>query len=141
MHDCVALAALFVWVAAIVTLMSNRTNLSWALRPVLFGSFATMTGTVLFSRFLIRHNRIPSYGTLFGIPLACACLLWMGPILVNGSWYLFTPGYWKQAKGGFSGLYVPIGLVDAGCILPAAAVVLYYQGRRKILVPSADRLD
>jgi len=138
-HAFVALAALLAWLAAVVTLILNRRD-SWALIPVLLGSLVTIVGTLLVCRFWIRRKRIPSYGTLFGVPLACACLLCVGPILWEaccyGAWYLLTPGYWQQAKGGFASLYLPIMLIGATSVLPAAAIVVYYQGRLKKDAPN-----
>jgi hypothetical protein len=140
MHAFVALAALLAWLAAIVTVILNRRD-SWALVPVLFGSLATIVGTLLVCRFWIRRKRTPSYGTLFGIPLGCACLVWVGPLFWEacryGAWYLFTPGYWQQAKGGFTGLYFPIVLIGATSALAAAAIVVFYQGSLKKDAPHA----
>ena|ERR1035438_4735359 len=133
-HGLVALAALVAWVTAIVTLIVNRDN-NWAFYPVLLCSIATIVGTLLLCRFLIKRKRVPSYGTLFGVPLTCACLLWIGPYFLeaclHNAWYLFTPDFWRHGRGGFADLYYPIGIIWATCILPAAAIVVYCQGRCK----------
>ena len=116
----------------------NRAN-SWAFEPVLLSSFATLVLTVLLCRVLTKRKRVPSYGTLVGVPLTCACLVWIVPIFVDAwcyhEWYLLTPGYWQQSRAGFAGLYVPIGIIWATSILPAAAIVFYFQGRRKTDAP------
>lgn len=133
-HGSVALAVLLAWVAAIVTLIVNRDN-NWALYPVLLCSIATIVGTPLLCRFLVKRKRDPSYGTIFGAPLTCACLLWIGPYFLeaclHNAWYLFTPDYWRHVRDGFASLYHPIGIIWAACFLLAAAIVVYYQGRRK----------
>ena len=140
-HGFVALIALSIWVAAIITAILNRANLFWALPQILLGSVATTVGTVLLSRYWIRRGRHPSYGTLLAVPLLCACLLRVGPMFWYacryGAWYYFTPGFWQQTKGGWSALYYPLAVIGGICILPAAAVVVYHQGRQKIDVRNA----
>jgi hypothetical protein len=106
-------------------------------RPVVLGSFLTIVGTLLLCHLWMRRKRVPSYGTLFGIPIICACLIRIGPMFWDGcrygAWGSFTPAYWREALGGFTSLYFPVVLVGATCILPSAAIVVYYQGRYKEL--------
>ena len=140
-HGLVALIALSIWVAAIITAVLNRANLFWALPQILLGSVATTVATVALSRYWMRRGRHPSYGTLLAVPLLCTCLLWVGPMFWDacryGAWYYFTPGYWQQTKGGWSALYFPLAVIGGICILPAAAVVVYHQGRQKTDVQDA----
>jgi hypothetical protein len=99
-HGFVALVALSLWVAAIITAISNRANLFWALPHILFGSVATIVGTVSLSRYWIRRGKHPSYGpfgrsaplfllaldwtaVLGRLPLRCVVLLHPGLLAAN----------------------------------------------------------
>jgi hypothetical protein len=134
-HDYVALIAIVAWVAAIVVMIVNRDTRSRTLAPVLFCSVVTTVGALLLCRYWIRREGVPSFGTLIVVPFICAFLFVLGSLFWDacryGEWYLFTPSYWQQAKGGWAGLYFPLTIIGGICIFPAAAVVVYYQGRRK----------
>lgn len=133
-HDYVAGVAILAWVAAIVVTSLNPDSRSRMLAPVLICSVAALLAAVGLSRFWIKLDIVPSFGSLAGVPLACASLLILGTFLWAGfrygEWYLFTPGYWKQAKGGFRGLLFPFGVLWAVSTFPVAAVILYFQRQR-----------
>ena len=120
-----------VWVALIIAMIVNREFWSEALPFVLLSSVATMVGTVLLSRYWIRHKSVPSYGSILAVPFVCACLLWVGSLFGEAcrydEWYLFTLSYWDQAKGGFADLIIPFGVYWFVCLFPATAIVIYFQ--------------
>jgi len=130
-HKLAALAVLLVWVAAIVAMTANWEFWSGALPFDLLCSVATMTGTVLLSRYWIRHNSVPSYGSIVAVPFACAFLLCFGGLFYDacryGEWDVFTLSYWEQAKGGFASLIIPVAAFWFVCLFPAAAIVIYFQ--------------
>ena len=130
-HDYVAVVAILAWVAAIVVMIVNADTRSRILAPVLLCSVTTLVGAVVLSRYWIKRESIPSFGSLVVVPFACAFLFLFGSFFWAacryGEWYLFTPGYWEQAKGGFRGLFFPFGVLWAVSIFPAAAVILYFQ--------------
>jgi len=134
-HDYVALIAIVVWIAAIVVMIVNPDTRSRVLAPVLFCSVVATIGAVLISRFWIKRESAPSFGSLIVVPFACAFLFVVGPLFwdacLYGAWYLFTPSYWQQAKGGWAGLYFPLVVIGCICIFPTAAVVAYYQGSQE----------
>jgi hypothetical protein len=129
-HDYVAIIAILAWVAVIVVMILNRDTRS-AVVPVLLCSVATMVGAVLLSRYWIKRESVPSFGSLIVVPLACAFLFVFGSLFWEAcrydEWYLFTPSYWQQAKGGFRGLIFPFGVLWGVCIFPATAIILYFQ--------------
>jgi hypothetical protein len=130
-HDYVALVAVVAWVAAIVVMIVNPDTRSRALAPALLCSIATLIGAVLLSGDGIRGDSISSFGILVVVPFTCALLFVFGSHFWDacryGAWYLFTPSYWQQAKGGLRGLLFSIGVLWGVCIFPATAVVLYFQ--------------
>jgi hypothetical protein len=132
-HDYVAIVAILTWVAAIVVMILNPDTRSRILAPVLLCSVATLVGAVVLSRYRIRRASVPSFGSLVVVPFACAFLFMFGSLFWEaccyGEWYLFTPGYWEQAKGGFRGLLFSFGVLWAVCVFPAAAVILYFQSQ------------
>jgi hypothetical protein len=135
-HGYVALVAMLAWCAAIVVTIVNPDLRSRALAPVLFSSVVTTVGAVLLSRFWIKRESAPSFGTLIVVPFACAFLFVFGPLLWDacryGEWYLLSPSYyWQDAKGGAAQLCLPLAVLGGICIFPAVAVVVYYQGRKK----------
>jgi|SRR6266850_2752850 len=130
-HGFVAIIAILAWLAAIVVMSVNADTRSRVLAPVLLCSVATIIGVVLLSRYWIRRESIPSFGSLVVVPFVCAFLFVFGSLFWDacryGEWYLFTPSYWQQAKGGFRGLLFPFGVLWGVCIFPATAVILYFQ--------------
>jgi len=109
----------------------NREFWLQAIPFILLASVATMIGTVFLSRYWIMRKSVPSYGCVFVVPFACACLLTFGLLFIDacryGEWYLFTLGYWEQAKGGFFDLIFPFVVIWFVCSFPAAAIVIYFQ--------------
>lgn len=130
-HNLAALTVFLVWVAAIVAMVVNREFWAEALPYILTVSAASMAGTVLLCRYWIKRNSVPSYGSILSVPLVCAFLLYFGGFFLEAcrynEWYLFTLGYWEQAKGGFAGLIFPFVIVWLVCLFPAAAIVIYFQ--------------
>jgi hypothetical protein len=120
-----------VWVAMIGAMIVNREFWAEALPYILGVSVATMVGTLLLSRYWIRHKSIPSYGSIFVAPSVCTFLLFVGIFLIgaihSGEWYVFTLSYWEQAKGGFASLFIPIIGFWFVCLFPATAIVIYFQ--------------
>lgn len=133
-HGYVAGVAILTWVAAIVVTSLNPDIRSRMLAPVLICSVAALLGAVGLSRYWIRLGSVPPFGSLVGVPFACASLLVFGTFLWAacryGQWYLFTPSYWEEAKGGFRALLFPFGVFWAVSTFPAAAVILYFQRQR-----------
>ena len=133
-HDFVAIVAVLAWIAAIVMMIVNPDTRSRTLAPALLCSVATLIGAVAVSRYWHRRASAPSFGSLVVVPFACALLFVFGPLLWDAvrydSWYLLTPGYWQQAKGGWAGLFFPLAVFGGICIFPAAAVVVYFQKRK-----------
>ncbi|HEY1663763.1 MAG TPA: hypothetical protein VGI03_15205 [Verrucomicrobiae bacterium] len=130
-HNLAALAIFLVWVALIGAMIVNREFWAGALPYVLSVSFATMVGTVLLSRYWIRHKRAPSYGSIFMFPSLCVFLLFWGALFWdacrNGEWDVFSWSYWEQSKGGFAGLIIPIATFWFVSLFPATAIVIYFQ--------------
>jgi hypothetical protein len=130
-HKLAAYAVFLVWVALIIAMVVNRKFWSEALPFVLICSFATMVGTVLLSRYWIRHNSLPSYGSIAAVPFVCACLSCIGSLFCEacryGDWYIFTPSYWNQAKGGYADLIILFLVFWFVCLFPATAIVIYFQ--------------
>ena len=130
-HKFAALAAFLVWVALIGAMIVNREFWAEVIPYVLLVSVATMVGTVLLSRYWIRHSSAPSYGSIFVFPTVCAFLLCFGSLFLEacryGDWYLFIYGYWEQAKGGFAALILRLAIFWFVGLFPAASVVIYFQ--------------
>jgi hypothetical protein len=130
-HKFAALAAFLVWVALIGAMIVNRGVWADILPFALLVSVATMVGTVLLSRYWIRHSSAPSYGSIFVFPTVCAFLLCFGLLFFeacrNGDWNVFTYGYWEQTKGGLAALIIPIAIFWFVGMFPAASVVIYFQ--------------
>jgi hypothetical protein len=139
-HGYAAVVAILAWVAAIVVMIANPDTRSRILAPVLLCSVATLVGAVVLSRYWIKRGRVPSFGSLVIVPFACAFVFVFGSFLWAacryGEWYLLTPGYWEQAKGGFRGLLFPFGVLWAVSMFPAAAVILYFQRQHEADIPS-----
>jgi hypothetical protein len=130
-HKLAALAVFLVWVAMIGTMIVNREFWGDALPYILLVSVATMVGTVLLSRYWIRHKSAPSYGSIFVFPSVCAFLLVFGSLFLDacryGEWYVFAISYWEQAKGGFFDLIFPLAAIWFVCLFPSASIVIYFQ--------------
>jgi hypothetical protein len=141
-YDYVAVVAMLGWVAAFVVMIANPDTRSRILAPALLCSFASVIGAVVLSRYWIKRNRVPSFGSLIVIPFACAVLLMFGSFLWAacryGEWYLFTPSYWEQAKGGFRGLLFPFAVLWGTSLFPAATVILYVQRQHYADKPNAS---
>ncbi len=127
----VAVVAIIAWIVAIIVMVVNPDTRSRILAPALLCSVATVVGTVGISRFWIKHKSLPSFGSLIVIPFSCAFLFVFGSFFWAacryGEWYLFTPGYWEQAKGGLRDLLFPLGVLWAVSIFPAVTVILCFQ--------------
>ncbi len=130
-HKVAAAAVFLVWVAMIGTMVFNREFWGEALPYILLVSVATIVGTVLLSRYWIRRNSAPSYGSIFVPPSICVFLFFFISLFVGacryGEWDVFTPSYWAQAKGGYFELILPFGAFWFVCLFPAAGVVIYFQ--------------
>lgn len=129
----VAVLALLVWIAAVIVMMGNHDTWAGFLSHVLVSSAVTAIGMILLSRHWVKRKSIPSYGSLFAVPSACAFLFCFGSLACEacryGEWYLLTPGYWAQAKGGYMDLILSFGVMWAFCMFPATAVMLYFRGK------------
>src|SRR6266576_3543421 len=140
-HDYVAIIAILAWLAAIVVMSVNPDTRSRALAPVLLCSVVTIVGLVLLSRYSIKRESVPSFGSLIVVTFACAFLFVVGSPFWDacryGEWYLFTPSHWQQAKGGFRGLIFSFGVLWGVCIFPATTVILYFQRQHDADKPTA----
>ena len=98
---------------------------------VLLASVTTMVGTVLLSRYWIRRQNTPSYGSILLLPFFSAFLVCLGELLWSAcrydGWEVFTLGYWEDAKGGLGDLIFPLVIFWFVSLFPAASIVIYYQ--------------
>jgi hypothetical protein len=96
------------------------------------GALLTVIGTIFLCRFWIARRRGPSYG-LFVVPVACACLAWVGSIIWEAwsrqDWDLLTASYWREVHGGFLVPAIVILIFGALNTLPAVAIAAYFEGR------------
>jgi hypothetical protein len=130
-HKFAAVLVFFVWVAAIIAMIINREFWGGALPYVLLVSIATMAGTVLHSRYRIRHNSRPSYGSIISVPFMCNFVFFLGILLWgawrNNEWDVFTLEYWRHTKGGIDDLIASFLILWFVCLFPATAIVIYFQ--------------
>ena len=130
-HKIAAVVVFLVWVVMFGAMVFNREFWGAALPYILLVSVATIVGTVLLSRYWIRRNQAPSYGSIFVFPSICVFLLISIGLFVDAcihsNWDAFTLKYWTEAKGGVSTWLIPISSIWFVCLFPAAAVVIYFQ--------------
>ena len=137
-HKIAALVVLLLWILAIAAMIWNWKFWQEGVYFILGASIATMFGTVALSRYLIRHRKTPSYGSIFLPPFACVFFLVFGGLFFEDGWAVFTLSYWTDVKGGPLDLIIPLAAMWFVCLLPAAAVVIYFQKPKVEHAPSAS---
>ena len=91
----------------------------------------TVLVTFLLCSFRVARKKPVSYGTMLVGSFGSTFLVFVCGLFYSDGWSIFTAYYWHDTKGGLFGLLFCATLVGCICLLPAFAIVVYYQKRIK----------
>jgi hypothetical protein len=128
-HKLAALAVFLAWVALMIAMIVNEEFWAHSLPYIVLASVGTMVGTVFLSRYWIKRNSVPSYGSIFVFPFVCAFLLLLRVVIWDAcsysGWDVFTSNYWDWERSDW--LMISFGVLWIVCLFPAAAIVIYFR--------------
>ena len=128
----VAVAAVSVWIAFLLKILTGGNKWSWMLQPLVPATVLTIITTVLLSRFWVARKKLPSFGTFMIVPFCCVFLISVLWDFKEVGWEIFTAHHWNpNPKVTWSRRLFAESLVGAICVFPAIAVVIYYHSRSK----------
>lgn len=127
----VAVAAVSVWVAVLLKILTGGNQWWWMLHTLIPGSMLTIVMTALLGRFWVARKKLPSFGTFIGVPFCSVYLVWFVQYFRGAGWQMFTAHYWDDMKSTLGQLLYHQGLIGTICVFPAIAIVIFYHRRSK----------
>lgn len=121
--------ALSLWVTIVAVEVVNGGRWAWSLQYILMSTPMAILTTFLLCRYRFACKKPLSYGTLLAGPFCSATLVLVCSLFYYDGWSVLTDRYWHNMKGGWFGLLVELALVGGVCVLPAIAIVVYYQSK------------
>ena len=123
--------ALALWFTVIAVQVVKGGRWAWSLQYILLSSPIAIVTTIFLCRFRVARKKPVSYGTLLAGPFGSSLLVILCYRFYYNGWSIFTSSYWHNLKGGWDGVLWELALVGGVSVLPAIAIVLYYQRRSK----------
>ena len=125
-----AVIALSLWVVIVSVEVVMGGRWAWSLSYILLSTPMTVLTTFLLCRFWCARKKSASYGTLLGVPFGSSLFAYLFLHFYSDGLHAFH--FWLQADGsGLRSFSDDLPLIWGVSVLPAIAIVVYYQKRSK----------